>query len=287
MSDLDPPSRIAQAQGQPLGDIDRAMPPAGTADCDCEIGFAAHFITRQQGVQQSPQPVEEWCEIRVSLDVGGNRRVAPAQRPKFVNIIRIIEKAHVEDQISLARDAAAIGEGSDEDAQPARIERKMAGQQALQIGGGQGGGIDHQIGAVAQGANNLALTADAVHDRPVSGQRMGPPRLDITPFEPLVVTVDEQHPQRPPGAGDHVGEGFEHRVGGKAAGSRVGADRDRRAIRRSALDQRRHQRGRQIVERLVTHVLEELERGRSPRPRHSRHQQDATARCVFGRFPEL
>ena len=47
--------------------------------------------------------------------------------------------------------------------------------------------------------------------------------------------------------------GLEHGLGGKAAGARVGADRDRRAVGGGALDQRGDQRRRQIVKRFVAH----------------------------------
>ena len=40
----------------------------------------------------------------------------------------------------------------------------MSGQQPFQIGGGQIGGIDHEISAVAQGRNHLALEPDTVRD---------------------------------------------------------------------------------------------------------------------------
>ncbi len=130
------------------------MPAAGAADRDCKIGLAADLVTRQQRAQQAPQPVEEWREIDVSLDVRGNRRVVSGQRPEIVNIIRIVEKAHIEDQIGIARHAVTISKRGDENVHAARIESEMSVQHALQIAGGQGRGVDHQIGAVAQGRNH-------------------------------------------------------------------------------------------------------------------------------------
>ena len=81
----------------------------------------------------------------------GNRRIAPGQRLQRGNIMGIVEKADIEDQIGIARDAATIGKRGHKDAQSGLLESKVAGQQALQIGGGQEGGVDHQISTVAQG----------------------------------------------------------------------------------------------------------------------------------------
>ena len=107
------------------------MPAAGAADCDRKIGLAPDFVTRQQRAQQAQQPVEEWCEIDVSLNVRGNCRVVSGQRPKIVNIIRIVKKAHIEDQIGIARHAVTIGKRGNENVHAARIEGEMAGQHAL------------------------------------------------------------------------------------------------------------------------------------------------------------
>ena len=107
------------------------------------------LVTRQQGAQQAPQPVKEWCEIDVTLNMRGNRRVMPGQAPELVNIVRIVEKTHVEDQIGIPWEADAIGKRGDENTHPARIKGEMAGQHALKVGSGQGRSVDHQISAVA------------------------------------------------------------------------------------------------------------------------------------------
>ncbi len=57
-----------------------------------------------------------------------------------------------------------------------------------------------------KGEDHLALAPDAVHDRAVASQGMGSSRLGIAPFEPLVITIEKQHPQLAPVAADGVGE---------------------------------------------------------------------------------
>ena len=189
----------------------------------------------------------------------------------------IVEKAHVEDQIGIARDAAAIGKRGHKDAQPRLLERKMAGQQTLQIGGGQEGGVDHQVSTFAQGGERLALEPDSVHDRAVAGEGVGASCLCIAPFEPLVITVDKQHPELSHPPADDGVEGFEHALDGEAAGAGIGADRDCRRIRRDIIDQRRDERERQVVEGLIAHILEDLERSRPPATRHPGHEEHAGA----------
>ena len=87
----------------------------------------------------------------------------------------------------------------------------------------------------------MALAADTVPDRAVSGQGVGPSRFRIAPFEPLVITINEQHAQLAPVAQDNTAKRIEHRLGREAAGPRVGAHRDRRALRADILDQRRNE----------------------------------------------
>src|SRR5438132_4982867 len=235
MGYLGTPPGCAQPCSQPLGDVDRPVAPAGAADADCQIGLAFRLVARQQRVQQPPQPGKEELAIGVLFDMRGNRRIAPGQLPQRGNIMGVVEKAHVEDQIGIAGDATAIGKRGHKDAQSGLLESKVAGQQALQIGGGQEGGVDRQISTVAEAGERLALEPDSIHDRTVAGERMGTSGFRITPFEALVITINKQHPELPGAPAD---EGVEHALDRETAGAGIGADRDRRRIRRGVLDQR-------------------------------------------------
>src|SRR5216683_5947787 len=209
--------------------------------------------------------------------MSADQGVAPGERTQFRNVMWVVEKAHVEDQIGISRYAVTIRKRRDENTKTDGSECKMAGQQALQFGGSQVRGIDHDISAVAQGRNHSAFEPDSVHDGPVSSERVGPTRLGIAPFEPLVITVDKQHLEIAVGSADHVVEGFEHALDGKASGTQISAYRDCRRIHCGALDQSWHEGEGQVVEGLITHVFECLQRRRSPRPRHSGDQEDAGA----------
>ena len=113
------PPGCTQPCGQPLGDVYRAVATAGAADADRQIGLAFRLVARQQRVQQPPQPGKEALAIRVLFDMRGNRRIASGKRLQCSYIMGIIEKAHVEDQVGVARQALTVGEGRHKDAQPA------------------------------------------------------------------------------------------------------------------------------------------------------------------------
>src|SRR5260370_34521843 len=98
--------------------------------------------------------------------MSADRGVAPSERTQFRNVMRVVEKAHVEDQIGISRYAVTIRKRRDENTKTDGPECKMTGQQAFQFGGGQVRGIDHEISAVAQGRNHSAFASDSVHDRP-------------------------------------------------------------------------------------------------------------------------
>src|SRR5579863_4597339 len=99
------------------------MPSAGASDGDRQIGFAFLFVARQQRAEPAPQPVEKRPQAGVSLDMGGDGGIEAGEPAQLRDVMRILEKAHVEDQIRLARYAVAVGERGDEDSQRSRIER--------------------------------------------------------------------------------------------------------------------------------------------------------------------
>src|SRR5689334_20258480 len=125
----------------------------------------------------------------------GDCRIAPGQLAQSGEIMWVVEKAHVKDQIGISRYTVAIRERSDENAKTTGREGKMAGHQPLQIGGTQTGSIDHQISTFAQGRNHSAFEPDTVRYGPVAGERVGPASLGIAPLQALVITIDEEHLQ--------------------------------------------------------------------------------------------
>ena len=72
------------------------------------------------------QPLEEESEVGVAGDVGADRLVEAAERAQRRDIVRVPEEAHVEDDVRVARQSMAVGEGADKDADGGRrIELEM------------------------------------------------------------------------------------------------------------------------------------------------------------------
>src|SRR6202030_953290 len=140
---LHPQPGGAELRGQPLRHENGAMAAARAADGDRQIGLAFLFVARQQRLQKTPQSGEKGRKVWIALDMRGNLRVVPGQLPQLGNVMWVVEATHVEDQIGISRYAVAIRERGDENAKTAGHQGKMAGQQPLQFGSAQVGGIDH------------------------------------------------------------------------------------------------------------------------------------------------
>jgi len=92
----------AQQRGHPLGDVYRAIAATtAEADGDRKGGFTCCLIARQPRARLAPQPGEKRLEIRISLDMGGDRVPPPRLQAKLGNTIWIVEKVHIEDQIGI------------------------------------------------------------------------------------------------------------------------------------------------------------------------------------------
>src|SRR3546814_14661915 len=85
-----------------------------SAESDGEIGLALALVARQQDGEETEQIVEERPESGIRLDIRGDGRVLAGAVAQRAHIVRVLQEAHVEHQIGLARQAAAIREGRDE-----------------------------------------------------------------------------------------------------------------------------------------------------------------------------
>ncbi len=153
----------------------------------------------------------------------------------------------------------------------------MSRQQAAQLGAGEVGGVDGQIGARPQRGDQAALGSDAVGDPPVGRQRVRPPGLGEAALQYFVVAVEKQ--QGGPGAGAEAVELVQERPGREAAAADVDAQRDRPALPGHGAQEVE----RQVVDRLVAQVLEDLERGRAAGPGEPGHQYHRTRAVGLGR----
>jgi hypothetical protein len=125
-----------------------------------------------------------------------------------------------QDLIDVSRYASAIRKICEENAKTAEFGTKLAGRKALGLRVSRVRDVDHEISAVAQRRCRPAFEPGTVRRRPISSGRMGPAGLDIALLQPLVITIDEHHPEMASAVtGDFIK--------GSISGPQVGANRNR------------------------------------------------------------
>src|ERR1700683_2522363 len=82
-----------------LGNHDRAVLSAGTAEGDRQIALTFVNIVRQQEEQVGNSTRDELPRLRKRADVPGHAGIAPGQRPELWNEMRVGQEAHVENVI--------------------------------------------------------------------------------------------------------------------------------------------------------------------------------------------
>src|SRR5712692_10760516 len=123
------------------------MTAAGAANGYGEVALSFALVARQQRLEQQAEAFEERGEIRVRLDEGADRRVAPGERAQCGNVMGVAQEAHIEDEVRVAWQAMTVGERRDEDRDAGRrAEGEMALQQPFQVTRIERCGIDNQIG---------------------------------------------------------------------------------------------------------------------------------------------
>src|ERR1700722_1572000 len=282
MQDADRAPRAGEPGGEAFGGIDRTVPAAGAAERDGEIAFALGLIAGHRLLWPIAQLLETRVEIGIGFDEGPDLGIAAGEFLQGRNVMRIPEEAHIEDQVGVARQAVAMRKRGDENGVAGRgVEPEITLQQALQVRRRQRRGVDHQIGAVAQGPDALAFQAYAVGHRMLGRQRMAAAGFGITAFQPVVVAIEEHHAQIDGLALDQPVERLDQRGHGEVARADIDADGKRR-LHRVRTDEIGQQRQRQIVHRLVAHILERLQGGGSPRARHAGDDHETAALMATG-----
>src|SRR5579862_618838 len=108
---------------------------------------------------------------------------------------------------------------------------------------------------------------------------MASARFGVAALKPLVVAIEKNDAQIEIVLFRQSVERFDQRRDREIAGAYVDAN-GQRQMRRRRHDQVRQQRERKIVDRLVAHILESLERGRAPGSRHAGDDENALGRSL-------
>ena len=104
-----------------LGDHDRAVLAASTAEGDGEIAFALADVVRKKKEQKIGDPLKKFFGLRKLIEVADDLPVAAGEMPELGNKMRIGKEAHIEDKIGFEGDAVleAEADGRNEQALPA------------------------------------------------------------------------------------------------------------------------------------------------------------------------
>src|SRR4051794_29424071 len=90
---------------QVLGHHHRAMPAAGAADPDGQMGLALAYVGGQEVLEQRDQPLVEVAQPVRGHHVVAHRRVEPGEVAQVLLVVRVRQEAHVEQQVGIARGA--------------------------------------------------------------------------------------------------------------------------------------------------------------------------------------
>jgi hypothetical protein len=259
-------ARAAQPRRNAFGDMDRAVAPAGTADCDGDIAFAFDAIARERGQQELLYLFDHGGIGRVRRNIGRNRGVLTRLRAQFGHPMRVLQKAHVEHQIGVARQPAGKAKTHDGQHRFAAIaNRKALPYLVLKIIRGIVSGIDHMLGPAPQRFEHFALAGDAVGHRPVIGERVPSPVFGKAAFQFGARAIEKQHRHITRLFGAHLFQLFDQSLRAETARSGVDADRQRAAgipppVRRQ--EQIVEERNGQIVDNLPAQILQHFQRRR-------------------------
>src|ERR1700694_1915304 len=174
-------------------DVNRAMASAGAADADRQVGFSLSQELRQKKIEKMVQFFLELLHFFGAAQVGDHRGVAARQRFQFRHVVRVRQKAHVENQICIKRHAVFVSERHHRYTERALLGDAANGVGELFLEGGQRQrrGIDDHVRGVAYRLELLALCRDAFADPPASRQRVLAPGLREAPNEYCIARVQE------------------------------------------------------------------------------------------------
>src|SRR5215212_1575304 len=262
---------LAQLPGDPVRDSDRAVSATGAADGDRQVLFALRDIGGEQELEQRHQAAVELAGLGARLDVLADRLVEPGQRTQLVDVMRVRQETDVESEIRVERRAVLEAEGED-----GECELILLGVPADQLGRdpapehatGQRRRVDHDVRALPQRGQPLALRPDPVDDPPAARQRMPAARLPVAMKQGLLIGLEEDHLEVEPAGGELVED--RKQVLEVLAASHVGDDRgllDAAAGVAEELPQAADHPRRQVVHAEVAAVLEGGDRLRLTGPR--------------------
>src|SRR5258707_6515565 len=160
-------------------DNDRPVAAARAPDPDGEVALPLLDVARDHVGQEVVQLLDEARGVRLALHVADDRRVVAGEGLERGHEVRIGQEAHVEDEVRLRRHAVLVTEGhhGEHERRLLRAHVVMLADVVAELVHGVVGGVQDEVGDLADGAQGLALLADALDGGLVDGERMRPARL--------------------------------------------------------------------------------------------------------------
>src|SRR6516225_2822676 len=182
---------------QPFRHHHRPVFSSGAAECNRQVTLPFLHVVRYQEGQQALDPSQKLPGLSKGLDVPPYLRIFPRKPPQFRHKMRIGQKPHIKHQVGIGRHAELVAEtyqrheqrrgalalepGVDEMPQFVHIELR---------------GIDHHVGELADWLEQRALVIQALADRKILAQGVGPPRFAVPPQQRVFVRLDEYQDDR-------------------------------------------------------------------------------------------
>ncbi len=145
-------------------DEDGAMLAAGAAEGYGEIALALVDVVREQELEHVRCFVEELLCLGELTNILRDLGVAAGELAELGDEVRVGEEAHVEDEVRVCRDAVLEAEagGGDGEAPGASFALELRVDVGAEFMNIEAGGVQDDVGDVADGVEALAFSAYAV-----------------------------------------------------------------------------------------------------------------------------
>src|SRR6185437_12152760 len=148
--------------GEALGKINRAVPAAGTTDCDGQVTLVLALESREPCIQETPDVSHVLYYETLSVEELADGGVFPRKRAQTRVPMRVGQAARVEHEIAVGRQAAAVGERFEHQREAAGGCAEIRGDAAPQLVHIAVAGVDRTVGNGEQWPQAAAFFGDRV-----------------------------------------------------------------------------------------------------------------------------
>src|SRR6185369_3189399 len=200
---------MAHADGVPVAgqllrhrvrDHHRAVAAARAPDADGEVALPFPDVARNHVGEEVVQLLDEARGVRLALHVADDGRMVPGEGLEGRYEVRVGQEAGVEHEVRFRGHAVFVAERRDGEDQGRLVLAHVVvlADVVAELVHGVVRGIEDEVGHLADGAQGLALLADALDRGLVDGQGVGPPRLAEPALQDLLLRLQEEDAGREP-----------------------------------------------------------------------------------------